>query len=68
MGTPLGAVGARMTQGGHSPHPHHSADSQSVRPKFSDIQLLHNQCWEGKVRVQWEDREEHSLLIFHVQC
>lgn len=44
VGTPLGAVGARMTQGGHSSHPHHSAESQSVRPKFSDVQLLHDQC------------------------
>lgn len=56
MGTPLGAAGATMTQGGHGPHPHHSAESQSVRPKFSDVELLHEQCWEGKVGVQWEDR------------
>lgn len=53
MGIPLGTVGAKMTQGGHGPHP---AESQSVRPKFSDVELLHDQCWEGKVKVQWEDR------------
>lgn len=56
MGTPLGTVGARMTQGGHGPHPHQPAESQSIRPKFSDVELLHDQCWEGKVKVQWEDK------------
>lgn len=56
MGAPLGAAGAKVTQGGHGPHPHHSAESQSVRPEFSDAELLHDRCWEGKVGVQWEDR------------
>ena len=66
MGIPLGTVGARMTQGGHGPHP---AESQSVRPKFSDVALLHDRGWEGKVRLSGRTGKSkhpaHSFLIFH---
>lgn len=57
-------------QGGHSPHPHHQAESQSARYNFSDAELLPDECREGEGQSAVGHRvgaTRHNLLIFHIR-
>ena len=68
MGTLLGATGSRMTKEVTAP-PSSSSRESVVRYNLSDSELLRDQCWEGKVNVQWAHRSNysrHNLLVVHV--